>query len=301
MGLFYFCWLFGISRGLCRKTHELCQKLNQNFHSLLCQRNCVENKWFQKAYAFCRVWDSVPLCTTCTHEPFQKGDKKRLTTQDMKEPFYQHGHFNAPDRTMYRGYGHMRHYTGSVEIVCGSMFSGKTEELIRRIRRAIIAKQHVQVFKPQVDDRYGVEQVMSHNGQSVEALPCEHADEIFDRLDEHTTVIAVDEAQFFDAGIVDVVEQLADRGLRVIVAGLDTDFRGEPFGSMPQLMCRADDVTKLRAICVICGHQASRTQRLVNGEPAPYDDDVIMVGANETYEPRCREHHYVPRKEKVEI
>lgn len=195
----------------------------------------------------------------------------------------------------------MRHYSGSIEVVCGSMFSGKTEELIRRVRRAIIAKQRVQVFKPELDDRYGLEQVTSHNGQNVEACPVPRAMDILDELHSDTTVVAIDEAQFFDEGVVEVVEILANRNIRVIVAGLDTDFRGEPFGNMPELLSRAEQVTKLRAICMVCGNQASRTQRLVDGHPAFYDDPIILVGAKESYEPRCREHHEVPRRETVEI
>ena len=195
----------------------------------------------------------------------------------------------------------MRHYKGQIEVVCGSMFSGKTEELIRRVRRAIIAKQKVQVFKPGIDDRYGIDEVTSHNGQNVKAVPLAEAALIIDNLESTTTVVAIDEAQFFDVGIIEVVERLANNGIRVIIAGLDTDFRGEAFGKMPELMARAEEVTKLRAICVICGHQATRTQRLVNGEPAYYDDPVILVGAQESYEPRCREHHEVPIREKFEV
>lgn len=195
----------------------------------------------------------------------------------------------------------MKHYSGQIEIVCGSMFSGKTEELIRRVRRAIIAKQKIQVFKPQVDDRYGINEVTSHNGQNVKAIPLAEAKMILDHIENDTTVVAIDEAQFFDDGIVEVAEILADRRIRVIVAGLDTDFRGEPFGMMPELMCRAEQVTKLRAICVVCANQATRTQRLVNGEPAYYDDPIILVGAQESYEPRCREHHEVPMREKVQV
>lgn len=193
----------------------------------------------------------------------------------------------------------MKHYNGQIEVICGSMFSGKTEELIRRVRRAIIAKQNVQVFKPQIDDRYGLQEVTSHNGQNVQAVPLVEASKILENLKPETTVVAIDEAQFFDNGIVQVTEQLANKGLRVIIAGLDTDFRGEPFGSMPELMCRAESVTKLRAICVVCGNQALRTQRLVDGKPAYYDDPIILVGAQESYEPRCREHHAVPHREKV--
>jgi thymidine kinase len=189
----------------------------------------------------------------------------------------------------------MKHHTGSIEVICGSMFSGKTEELIRRVRRAIIAKQHVQVFKPSLDDRYGIESVTSHNGQKVEAEPVPTSKDIYELLQKETTVVAIDEAQFFDANVSEVAEMLAGRGIRVIVAGLDTDFRGEPFGQMPNLMCMAESVTKLRAICVVCGEYASFTQRLVNGKTAHYDDPIILVGAQESYEARCREHHSVPR------
>jgi len=194
----------------------------------------------------------------------------------------------------------MKHYSGQIEVVCGSMFSGKTEELIRRVRRAIIAKQKVQVFKPQIDNRYGIEQVTSHNGQNVRAQPIGSSQDILKKLCQDTTVVALDETQFFDDGVVDVAEQLANKGIRVIIAGLDTDFRGEPFGPMPEFLCRAEEVTKLRAICVECGNPATRTQRLVDGQPAYYDDPIIMVGAEERYEARCREHHCVPHKEKAE-
>lgn len=190
----------------------------------------------------------------------------------------------------------MRHHTGQIEVICGSMFCGKTEELIRRVRRAIIARQTVQVFKPRLDDRYGVQTITSHTGQNHDAIPVDSATEIIQHLGKTTTVIAIDEVQFFDAVIIDVVEKLAGQGMRIICAGLDLDFRGEPFGSMPQLLCRAEDVTKLHAICVVCGEQASRTQRLVNGSPARYGDPVIFVGAEESYEARCRDHHVVIRE-----
>jgi thymidine kinase len=189
----------------------------------------------------------------------------------------------------------MIHHRGRIEVICGSMFSGKTEELIRRVRRAQIAKQQVQVFKPAIDTRYSVKQVRSHNGQDTNAQPCTDSAEIARSITATTTVVAIDEAQFFDDSLVDVAEELAARGVRVILAGLDLDFRGEPFGPMPKLICRAEEVTKLHAICVICGEEASRTQRLVNGQPARYDDPIIMVGAAEAYEARCREHHTVPR------
>jgi thymidine kinase len=190
---------------------------------------------------------------------------------------------------------HMIHHFGRIEVICGSMFCGKTEELIRRVRRAAIAKQAVQVFKPNIDNRYSIEHVTSHNGQNIEAQPLQHSSEILKVLSPSTTVVAIDEVQFFDVEIVSVVDQLASRGIRVIVAGLDTDFRAEPFGFMPQLMSVAEEVTKLHAICVVCGEEACRTQRLVNGRPARYDDPIILVGASEAYEARCRNHHEVPK------
>ncbi len=189
----------------------------------------------------------------------------------------------------------MRHHAGQIEVICGSMFCGKTEELIRRVRRAVIAKQCVQVFKPVIDNRYSLESVTSHSGQNFDAEVIKVSTDLHTALRADTTVVAVDEVQFFDVGIVQVVNQLADNGLRVICAGLDLDFRGEPFGCMPELLARAEDVTKLHAICVVCGEQASRTQRLVNGQPARFDDSVILVGAHEVYEARCREHHLIPR------
>lgn len=189
----------------------------------------------------------------------------------------------------------MKHDTGSIEVITGSMFCGKTEELIRRLRRATIAKQEVQVFKPAIDKRYAVEKVTSHSGQNFDAVAVNRAGDISEQLAPHTTVVAIDEAQFFDDEIVKVASQLADAGLRVIIAGLDMDFRGEPFGPMPALLAKAERVDKLQAICVCCGEEASRTQRLVNGKPARYDDPVVIVGASELYEARCRAHHEVPR------
>jgi thymidine kinase len=189
----------------------------------------------------------------------------------------------------------MRHTHGSIEVVCGSMFSGKTDELIRRLVRATIAKQKVQVFKPAIDIRYAVEKVTSHAGSNFDAIPVEKAADIRTKLDADTTVVGIDEAQFMDPEVATVADELAERGIRVIVAGLDTDFRGETFGSMPVLMSKAEHVSKLHAICMVCGDDASRTQRLVNGKPARYDDPVVIVGASELYEARCRQHHEVPR------
>jgi thymidine kinase len=185
------------------------------------------------------------------------------------------------------------HHYGQVELICGSMFSGKTEELIRRVRRAIIARQNVQVFKPIIDTRYGVQRVTSHNGMGLEAQPVNNADELRARILPDTTVVAIDEVQFFDAGIVPLCDELARAGKRVICAGLDTDFRGVPFGPMPELLSRAEAVEKLHAICVVCGEDASRTQRLIDGQAAAWDDPIVMVGAAEVYEARCRHCHEV--------
>lgn len=184
--------------------------------------------------------------------------------------------------------------SGWLEIICGSMFSGKSEELIRRVRRANFAKQEVKVFKPVIDNRYSEESVVSHNGTAVICKPIASSVEIFEYITEKTDVIAVDEVQFFDQEIIDVLTLLANQGYRVIAAGLDQDFRGEPFSVVPTLMSLAESVTKLQAVCSVCGSPASRTQRLINGKPASYDDPIILVGASESYEPRCRHHHEVP-------
>jgi thymidine kinase len=189
----------------------------------------------------------------------------------------------------------MRHTQGSIEVICGSMFSGKTDELIRRLVRAKIARQKVQVFKPAIDVRYALEKVTSHAGADFAAIPVQKAADIQSKLDADTTVVGIDEAQFMDRELVDVAQKLAEHGVRVLVAGLDMDFRGEPFGPMPVLMSMAERVDKLHAICMICGDEASRTQRLVNGLPARYADPVVIVGAAELYEARCRLHHEVPR------
>jgi thymidine kinase len=185
---------------------------------------------------------------------------------------------------------------GWVEVIAGVMFSGKSEELIRRVRRAMIAKKKVQVFKSHLDERYqGLYTVSSHDGRSVEAIPIDSSLQIAQQLNPLADVIAIDEAQFLDAGIVPLVRSFAARGLRVIVAGTDTDFRGEPFGAMPQLMADAELVDKLHAICVVCGGPASRNQRIIDGRPAGYDSPTIMVGGHESYEARCRHCHQVPR------
>ena len=178
------------------------------------------------------------------------------------------------------------------------MFSGKSEELIRRVRRAIIARKRVQVFKSHLDERYaGIYSVSSHDGRTVEAIPADSASQIALQIDPMAHVIAIDEAQFLDAGVIPLVTSLAGRGRRVIIAGTDTDFRGEPFGPMPALMAVAEVVDKLHAICVLCGGPASRNQRLIGGQPAPYDSPTIMVGGTESYEARCRMCFSIPRKD----
>jgi thymidine kinase len=186
-----------------------------------------------------------------------------------------------------------------LEVVVGSMFSGKSEELIRRVKRAVIARRTVQVFKPAIDDRYGVEVVRSHDGDSFVARPVRTSAEILSLVSPETTVVGIDEVQFFDAGIVDVVRELVASGRRVICAGLDLDFRGEPFGPVPTLLALAERVDKLEAICVVCGEPATRTQRIVNGVPAFYDEPIIVIGAKEAYEARCRTCHEVPRRAKA--
>lgn len=185
---------------------------------------------------------------------------------------------------------------GSIEVICGCMFSGKTEELIRRVRRAVIAKQKVQVFKPHIDNRYAADQVKSHNGLGFDAVPVTCSEDILRLTEPDTTVVAIDEAQFFDDALPRVVNTLADGGKRVICAGLDLDFRGEPFGPMPTLLAIAERVDKLTAICVVSGEPATRTQRIINGKPASYHDPIILVGATESYEARARKYHEVPDK-----
>jgi thymidine kinase len=185
---------------------------------------------------------------------------------------------------------------GWIEVIAGVMFSGKSEELIRRVRRAVIARKRVQVFKSHLDARYaGLYSVSTHDGGTVEAEPVDSAAQIARALRPETEVVAVDEVQFLDDGIVPLANALADRGVRVVLAGIDMDFRGQPFGPMPALLAIAEVVDKLQAICVVCGGPASRNQRLLNGRPAPWDSPTIMVGGRESYEARCRHCHRVPR------
>jgi thymidine kinase len=190
----------------------------------------------------------------------------------------------------------LHHRTGWIELICGCMFSGKSEELIRRVKRAKIARVRYQVFKPVLDDRYHVTDVYSHDGRFVESIAVPDSATLYSEINPDTELVAVDEVQFFDKGIIDVSEKLANRGIRVILAGLDLDFRGEPFGPMPELLTLAEYTTKLHAICTRCGSPATRTQRLIDGKPAHYNDPVIMVGSAETYEARCRHCHELPGK-----
>lgn len=184
---------------------------------------------------------------------------------------------------------------GRIEVITGVMFSGKSEELMRRVRRSVIARRNVQLFKSHLDSRYGGLQVVSsHNGATLKAVPVSSAREIAERMRSETQVVAVDEVQFLDDEIIAVVNALANRGIRVILAGTDMDFRGEPFGPMAGLLTIAEQVDKLTAICVVCGEPATRNQRLVNGEPAPAESPVVMVGGVDSYEARCRRCHVVP-------
>jgi len=187
---------------------------------------------------------------------------------------------------------------GWIEVICGSMFAGKTEEFIRRINRIKLARKTQIVFKPIIDKRYSNTDVVSHNKRKTDSIPVASSLEIkeyLEHLDHLPYAIGIDEAQFFDEGLIELVNFYANRGVRVIIAGLDLDFRGEPFGIMPELIARAEYVTKLHAICQVCGEEASFTQRLINGKPAHYNDPIIMVGASESYEARCRHHHEVPK------
>lgn len=193
----------------------------------------------------------------------------------------------------------LRGRDGWIEVICGSMFAGKTEELIRRITRIKFAKRDVLVFKPVIDDRYSYSEVVSHSQRKVKSIPVVDSKELQQHIDALVKLpyaVCIDEAQFFDKGLLDICESLANKGVRVIVAGLDLDFRGEPFGIMPELLAKAEYVTKLQAICQVCGAPATRTQRIINGKPAKYTDPIVLVGAKEHYEARCRHCHQVEGK-----
>ena len=186
---------------------------------------------------------------------------------------------------------------GWIEVIVGSMYAGKTEEFLRRIRRIHYAKKDVLVFKPKIDNRFGSSEIVSHNNTRVLSIEIENAKDIYKHVEDYLPyAVAVDEVQFLDSGIIEVAEDLADKGVRVILAGLDKNFRGEPFGVVPELLARAEFVTKLEAICQVCGAPATRTQRIINGEPASYNSPIVMIGAKESYEARCRHCHIVKDK-----
>ena len=192
--------------------------------------------------------------------------------------------------------------SGWIEVISGVMFSGKSEELIRRIRRAVLARKKLQVFKSHLDERYGgVQVISSHDGGRIEAQPIQSSAEVMERTRLDTEVVAVDEVQFLDDGIIAVANSLADRGVRVILAGTDMDFRGRPFGPMGALLAVAEKIDTLNAICVICGNPATRNQRLIDGDPAPAEGPTIQVGGLETYEARCRACHDVPSEQRSQI
>ena len=185
---------------------------------------------------------------------------------------------------------------GWIECICGSMFSGKSEELLRRIKRGVIAKQKVLLFKPSIDNRYDENRVSTHNGNSYDSISIEQSSDILNFVkDKNYDIIGIDEIQFFDNNIVKIINKLADDGIRVIVAGLDMDFKAEPFHPMPEIMAISEMVTKLHAVCNKCGKEASRSQRLINGKPAKYDDPIVVIGASESYEARCRHCHEIER------
>ena len=192
----------------------------------------------------------------------------------------------------------MNYYVGKpgwIEVICGPMFAGKTEELIRRVIRMDYAKKNYVIFKPSIDNRYSESEVVSHNKRKVNAICVTNSNEFDKYLTDEIEAVIIDEVQFFDEAVVEKAHELAERGLRVICGGLDCDFKGVPFNIVAQLLARAEKVTKLTAICVCCGEEATKTQRIINGMPARYDDPIILVGEKESYESRCRKCHVVRR------
>lgn len=186
--------------------------------------------------------------------------------------------------------------TGWIECICGSMFSGKSEELLRRVKRGLIAKQKVILFKPTIDNRYEKDKISTHNGNSYDSICIDNSSEIYNYIkDKKYDIIGIDEVQFFDKDIVSVINDLANKGSRVIVAGLDMDFKGQPFYPVPDIMAISEIVTKLHAVCTVCGSEASRSQRLIDGKPAKIDDPIVVVGASEAYEARCRHCHIIDK------
>lgn len=191
--------------------------------------------------------------------------------------------------------------SGGIEVITGPMFAGKTEELLRRVRRHQFAKKNIVVFKPSIDDRYALNEVVSHDKTRTKSMSILRPSEIFDHIDKKTDVVAIDEIQFLTEDVLEVVDFLIAQGILVIVSGLDTDFRGEPFTFMPKILAKAEYVTKLSAVCVKCGAPATKTQRMVDGRPARYHDPIVLIGASESYEARCRTCHKVYYKPKLKI
>lgn len=183
--------------------------------------------------------------------------------------------------------------SGWIEVICGPMFAGKSEEVIRRVKRLEYAKKNALVFKPKIDNRYSDSEIVSHSKLKTKSINIVKARDVLEYVDDKTDAVVIDEVQFLDDEIIQVIDELANRGIRVIVAGLDLDFKGEPFSNMPKILAMAEDITKLTAICVKCGAPATRTQRIVNGKPAKKSDPIVIVGASECYEPRCRHCHEI--------
>lgn len=184
---------------------------------------------------------------------------------------------------------------GKIEVICGPMFAGKTEELIRRVKRMEYAKKKFLVFKPNIDNRYSMNEVVSHNHKSTKAinLNISHPEDVKKHITDDVSALVFDEVQFFSKDLINIIMEYANKGLRIICAGLDKDFTGKPFGLIPDLLAICDEVTKLTAICVVCGEEATETQRIINGKPAYDDDPTVLIGAKESYEARCRKCHEV--------
>lgn len=190
---------------------------------------------------------------------------------------------------------------GGIEVITGPMFAGKTEELLRRVRRHQFAKKNIVVFKPALDDRYALNEVVSHDNSRTKSVNIVNPSEIFAHIDAQTDVVAIDEVQFLTEDVLETIEFMVSHGILVIVSGLDTDFRGEPFTFMPKLLAKAENVVKLSAVCVKCGAPATKTQRMVDGKPAKYHDPIVLIGASESYEARCRSCHKVYYKPKPKL
>ncbi len=185
---------------------------------------------------------------------------------------------------------------GTLEVICGPMFSGKSEELIRRLQRTLYAKQTTIIFTPSIDTRYKANSISSHNGRTLKAVPIQNSSDMLKYIDEKTQVVGIDEVQFLSGNTIEIIMSIVNQGKRVICAGLDKTFKGEGFGIVPELLALADDVTKLSSICMVCGNEATYTQRLIDNKPASYNDPIILIGASDSYEPRCRKCYTIDKK-----